>query len=139
MPLTAVRSRHLVDFLRGWGDLLGFRIKARRFVEGWEVRPILTANTGLPVNVYNGLNPQQSNTGGLTGDRPDYSGAAGCHPYQILDVVNIAQSTHLRELKLQKGEVVPLEIEICLRELISEPARNCDSSSRVQTCKNIQR
>ncbi|MGD0956706.1 MAG: TonB-dependent receptor [Candidatus Acidiferrales bacterium] len=67
--------------------------KGNRLVEGWEVSPILSANTGLPVNVYNGLDPQQSLTGGLTGDRPDYSGAAGCHPYQILDQVNVAQRT----------------------------------------------
>ncbi len=64
-----------------------------RLVEGWEVSPILTVNSGLPVNVYNGLDPQESNTGGLTGDRPDYSGAAGCHPYQILNTVNRAQET----------------------------------------------
>jgi hypothetical protein len=64
--------------------------KGNRLAEGWEVSPILTANTGLPVNVNNGLNPQQALTGGLTADRPNYSGAAGCHPYQILDQINFA-------------------------------------------------
>jgi hypothetical protein len=64
--------------------------KANRLVEGWEIAPIVTVSTGLPVNVYSGLNPQQSNTGGLTGDRPDYSGAPGCHPYQIVNQVNVA-------------------------------------------------
>lgn len=64
--------------------------RGNRLVEGWEIAPIVTVSTGLPVNVYNGLTPQESNTGGLTGDRPDYSGAPGCHPYQILDTVNVA-------------------------------------------------
>jgi hypothetical protein len=62
-----------------------------RFVSGWQVSEILSAATGFPVNVANGLIPQQANTGGLTGDRPDYSGAAGCHPYQIVDQINFAQ------------------------------------------------
>lgn len=60
--------------------------KGSRWVEGWELAPILAVSTGLPVNVYNGLIPQQSNTGGLTGDRPDYSSSSGCHPSQIVDV-----------------------------------------------------
>jgi hypothetical protein len=39
-----------------------------------------------------GLTPQQSNTGGLTGDRPDYSGAVGCHPNRIVD--QAVRNTH---------------------------------------------
>ncbi|MGA3293329.1 MAG: carboxypeptidase regulatory-like domain-containing protein [Candidatus Acidiferrales bacterium] len=65
--------------------------RGNRLVSGWQVSEILSAATGFPVNVLNGLTPQQANTGGLTGDRPDYSGAAGCHPYQILDQINYTQ------------------------------------------------
>jgi hypothetical protein len=66
-----------------------------RLVSGWQVGEILSADTGFPVNVTTGLTPQQANTGGITADRPDYSGAAGCHPYQILDQTNHAQKTVL--------------------------------------------
>jgi len=65
--------------------------RGNRLVSGWQVSEILSAASGFPVNVMNGLTPQQANTGGLTGDRPDYSGAAGCHPYQIVDQINFAQ------------------------------------------------
>ncbi|HXQ27259.1 MAG TPA: carboxypeptidase regulatory-like domain-containing protein [Candidatus Acidoferrales bacterium] len=52
-----------------------------RLVSGWQVSEILSAATGFPVNVLDGLTPQQANTGGITGDRPDV--VAGCNPYQI--------------------------------------------------------
>ena len=44
-----------------------------RLVSGWQVSEILSAATGFPINVLNGLTPQEANTGGLTGDRPDYA------------------------------------------------------------------
>jgi len=56
-----------------------------RWVSGWQLSEILSAVSGFPVNVLTGLTPQRSNTGGLTGDRPDFSGAAGCSPNHILD------------------------------------------------------
>jgi hypothetical protein len=56
-----------------------------RLVSGWQVSGILSVNSGLPVNPIDGLNPTQANLGGIQGDRPDYSNAPGCHPYQIID------------------------------------------------------
>jgi hypothetical protein len=67
--------------------------RGNRLISGWQVSEILSVATGFPVNVLNGLTPQQANTGGLTGDRPDYSGAPGCHPNQILDQINYQQRT----------------------------------------------
>jgi Carboxypeptidase regulatory-like domain len=67
--------------------------RGNRLVSGWQMSEILSVATGFPVNVLNGLTPQQANTGGLTGDRPDYSGAAGCHPNEILDQINYKQRT----------------------------------------------
>jgi hypothetical protein len=64
-----------------------------RLVSGWQLSEILSASTGYPVNVTNGLLPQVANTGGITSDRPNYSGAAGCHPGQITDTVNSLQRT----------------------------------------------
>lgn len=63
-----------------------------RLVSGWQVSEILSASTGFPVNVLSGLTPQEANTGGLTGDRPDYAtGVAGCSPSQIVDTANFQQ------------------------------------------------
>jgi hypothetical protein len=64
-----------------------------RLVSGWQLSEILSATTGYPVNVTNGLLPQVANTGGITSDRPNYSGAPGCHPSQITDTVNAQQRT----------------------------------------------
>ena len=64
-----------------------------RLVSGWQLGEVLSATTGYPVNVTNGLLPQVANTGGLTADRPNYSGAPGCHPSQITDTVNAQQRT----------------------------------------------
>ena len=61
--------------------------RGNRLVSGWQIGEILSTNTGYPVNVTNGLLPQQANTGGITSDRPNYSGAAGCHPGHIVDKV----------------------------------------------------
>jgi hypothetical protein len=65
-----------------------FPFRGNRLVSGWQLSEILSAATGFPVNVMTGLTPQESNTGGLTGDRPNFSSAAGCKPGQILDQTN---------------------------------------------------
>jgi len=52
-----------------------------RLVSGWQLAEILSVASGFPVNVLTGLTPQRSNTGGLTGDRPDV--VPDCNPYQI--------------------------------------------------------
>lgn len=62
-----------------------FPFVGNRFVSGWQIAEILSVSGGFPVNVLTGLTPQRSNTGGLTGDRPDFSGAPGCHPNRIVD------------------------------------------------------
>jgi hypothetical protein len=67
--------------------------RGNRLVSGWQLSEILTTSTGYPVNVTNGLLPQVANTGGITSDRPNYSGASGCHPGQITDTVNSLQRT----------------------------------------------
>jgi hypothetical protein len=67
--------------------------RGNRLVSGWQFSEILSASGGFPVNVMTGLTPQESNTGGLTGDRPSFSGAPGCKPNQIVDQVNFAQKT----------------------------------------------
>jgi hypothetical protein len=52
-----------------------------RLVSGWRLATVTTAASGLPVNVADGYD--QSLGGGEA--RPNYSGAVGCHPYQILN------------------------------------------------------
>ena len=52
-----------------------------RLVSGWRLATLITAASGLPVNVADGYD--QSLGGGEA--RPNYSGAAGCHPYDILN------------------------------------------------------
>jgi hypothetical protein len=59
-----------------------------RLISGWQVGEILSVATGYPINVTNGLLPQVANTGGITADRPNYSGAPGCHPYHITDMLS---------------------------------------------------
>lgn len=53
-----------------------------RLVAGWRFAGLIIGATGLPVNVVDGFD--QSLAGGGAPARPDYSGAPGCHPYQIL-------------------------------------------------------
>ena len=52
-----------------------------RLLSGWRLATVITAASGLPVNVADGYD------GSLGGGeaRPNYSGAAGCHPYQIVN------------------------------------------------------
>jgi len=55
--------------------------RGNKLVSGWQVGEILSAATGYPINVTNGLLPQVANTGGITSDRPNF--VAGCHPYDV--------------------------------------------------------
>ena len=55
---------------------------SNRFVSGWKLAALVTGATGLPVNVVDGFD--ESLVGGASA-RPNYSGAVGCHPYQILN------------------------------------------------------
>jgi hypothetical protein len=55
---------------------------SNRFVSGWKLAALLTGATGLPVNVVDGFD---ESLGGGAAARPNYSGAAGCHPDQILN------------------------------------------------------
>ena len=54
--------------------------KGNRAVAGWQVSTIVSFNTGMPLNVANGLFTDPSHLGGQWGTRPNYSGAAGCSP-----------------------------------------------------------
>ena len=62
-----------------------FPFSGDRLVSGWQVAEILSAAGGFPINILTGLTPTESNTLGLTGDRPNYSGGAGCHPSRVVD------------------------------------------------------
>ena len=50
-------------------------------VSGWRFAALITGATGLPVNVVNGFD---ESLGGSAPARPSYSGAAACHPYEIV-------------------------------------------------------
>jgi hypothetical protein len=52
-----------------------------KLVSGWRLAGLGTGATGLPVDVADGYD--QSLGGGWT--RPNYSGAAGCHPFEIVN------------------------------------------------------
>jgi hypothetical protein len=60
-------------------SLYNLPFRGNRLVAGWQVAEILSAATGYPVNVMNGLVPQVANTGGITVDRPNF--VAGCNRY----------------------------------------------------------
>jgi hypothetical protein len=53
-----------------------------RVISGWRLAGLVTGASGLPVNVVDGFD---QSLGGGAAARPNYSGAAGCHPYQILN------------------------------------------------------
>ena len=55
--------------------------RGNNFVSGWRLAGLVTGATGLPVNVEDGFD--ESLVGGSVA-RPNYSGASGCRPYQIL-------------------------------------------------------
>ena len=52
-----------------------------KLVSGWRLATVITAASGRPVNVADGYD--QSLGGGEA--RPNYSGAAGCRPYRIVN------------------------------------------------------
>jgi Carboxypeptidase regulatory-like domain/TonB-dependent Receptor Plug Domain/TonB dependent receptor len=55
-----------------------------RGITGWQFATILSASTGLPVNVMDGYD--QALTEGIEGPRPNYAtGVPGCAPYQIVN------------------------------------------------------
>lgn len=53
-----------------------------RLVSGWQFSGIWTASSGLPVNVVDGYDASLASEAPA---RPNYSGATGCHPYEILN------------------------------------------------------
>ena len=62
--------------------LYSLPFRRNQFVSGWRLAGLVTAATGLPVNVVDGFD---QSLGGGDAARPNYSGAARCHPYQILN------------------------------------------------------
>jgi hypothetical protein len=59
--------------------------RGNKFVEGWQLSGIMSAYGGTPINIQTGFTfPTRSRLGGIVGDRPNYSGAAGCNPDRVL-------------------------------------------------------
>src|SRR5262245_31043122 len=59
--------------------------RGNKFVEGWQLSGILSGYGGTPINIQTGFTfPTRSRLGGIVGDRPNYSGAAGCNPDRVL-------------------------------------------------------
>jgi hypothetical protein len=57
-----------------------------RFKEGWQFATILAIHNGTPVNIAYAFSPFDPNfLGSEWGSRPNYSGAAGCKPNQLID------------------------------------------------------
>jgi len=79
-PCTFNRAQNLVI-----NGLYSLPFKGNRLVAGWQVSEILSASSGLPVNVMDGYNVAL--TGGIEGPRPNFSGAPGCHPNHILNTL----------------------------------------------------
>lgn len=75
-PCTFNRTQNLVV-----NALYSLPFHRNRLVSGWRLATIITASSGLPVDVADGYD--QSLGGGEA--RPNYSGAAGCHPYDIVN------------------------------------------------------
>lgn len=59
-----------------------FPFHKNKMVSGWRFAALITGATGLPVNVVNGFD---ESLGGSAPARPTYSGAAGCHPDEIVN------------------------------------------------------
>ena len=75
-PCAFNRTQNLVV-----NALYSLPFRRNKLVSGWRLATLITAASGLPVDVANGYD--QSLGGGWA--RPNYSGAAGCHPYEILN------------------------------------------------------
>ncbi|MGD0956247.1 MAG: hypothetical protein ABR953_05385 [Candidatus Acidiferrales bacterium] len=79
-PCTFNRTQNLIV-----NGLYSLPFTGNRLVSGWQLSEILSASTGLPLNVMDGLF-DQALMEGIEGPRPNYAtGAAGCNPYQILN------------------------------------------------------
>jgi Carboxypeptidase regulatory-like domain/TonB dependent receptor len=67
--------------------LYSLPFKGNRFVQGWELATIVGIHSGQPLDIaYPGVDAADPNyLGSQWGSRPNYSGAAGCHPNHILD------------------------------------------------------
>lgn len=61
--------------------LYSFPFHRNKLVSGWRLATLITASSGLPVNVADGYD--RSLGGGEA--RPNYSGATGFHPYEMLN------------------------------------------------------
>jgi hypothetical protein len=75
-PCAFNRTQNLVV-----NGLYSLPFRRNRLVSGWRLATLITAASGLPVDVADGYD--QSLGGGWA--RPNYSGAAGCHPYDIVN------------------------------------------------------
>jgi hypothetical protein len=75
-PCTFSRTQNLVI-----NALYSLPFHRNRLVSGWRLATVISAASGLPVNVADGYD--DSLGGGEA--RPNYSGAAGCHPYEIVN------------------------------------------------------
>jgi hypothetical protein len=75
-PCAFNRTQNLVV-----NALYSLPFHGNRLVSGWRLATVIAAASGLPVNVADGYD--DSLGGGEA--RPNYSGAAGCHPYEILN------------------------------------------------------
>ena len=67
--------------------LYNLPFKGNRWVEGWEFSAIFGVHSGAPLNIaYPGVAAADPNyLGSQWGSRPNYSGAAGCHPNHVVD------------------------------------------------------
>ena len=76
--------------------LYALPFRGNRLVSGWQVAPIFSADTGLPFNLINSLNPLQANlgSGGIEGDRPNYASASGCSPNHIVDQIHFRTASN---------------------------------------------
>jgi Carboxypeptidase regulatory-like domain/TonB dependent receptor len=64
--------------------LYSLPFKGNRLVEGWQITTILSASTGLPVNVVEGANADTALIGIISADRPNYSGTCPGGKGQVL-------------------------------------------------------
>jgi hypothetical protein len=75
-PCAFNRTRNLAI-----NALYSLPFRGSRFVSGWRFAVLITGSSGLPVDVADGFD--ESLGGGWA--RPNYSHAAGCRPYQIVN------------------------------------------------------
>ncbi|HUA01293.1 MAG TPA: carboxypeptidase regulatory-like domain-containing protein [Candidatus Aquilonibacter sp.] len=61
--------------------------KGNRLVEGWQISEILSASSGMPVNILEGFD-NSGLAAAITAARPNYSGAGGCDPNHLENIVS---------------------------------------------------